>query len=110
MPLSQIVSPISTDKSSVKESCARVLRIDFDLMDDPNDLNDQLQDLLSANKSIKVILDEVTWMPATIRLLKFMKSLSKNIVIWCAGMLEEFCPEGFTNERLYVSSFLFQEI
>ncbi|CAL1531980.1 unnamed protein product [Lymnaea stagnalis] len=86
--------------SRCKGTFKKAKRIDIDLVVDEATLRLEMDKCVGRNEKIRFLIDEVTWIPESEKLMFVLKDMFPDSTIWCAGMLAECKPQGFESEGL----------
>lgn len=82
----------------------KAMRIDIDLAENEQDIEREVANIKKQDPTIRpmFLIDEVTWLPETAKLITILMKQFPHSHIWCAGMLPECRPEGFESQELLV--------
>ncbi|KAH9491411.1 hypothetical protein Btru_031274 [Bulinus truncatus] len=88
------------NSGSKKSKLNKAMRIDIDLAEDEKSIESEVLRNIDKQKNPMFLIDEVTWIPETGKLIQILKTHSPQSTIWCAGMLPECKPDGFESQEL----------
>ncbi|XP_055867029.1 uncharacterized protein LOC106052516 [Biomphalaria glabrata] len=90
----------NTDNKKCKMN--KAMRIDIDLAENEQDIEREVANIKKQDPTIRpmFLIDEVTWLPETAKLITILMKQFPHSHIWCAGMLPECRPEGFESQEL----------